>query len=257
MTDLLGLSPIDWHRDKPVISAHWGARSEAADTVAARLEGTLGFIEASGGPVRDHWWFAEDVMEPRQPLPTAENDLENVIRSFAVTDDAGQPSGPSGYGVLVDSRAPDEDSATIISGHVGNSLKDMSRLTNQIQIRWSTSDDTVTEAVGPLVADVTASVLHLALGWDAVNSAISSTAIAKATRKLVPFSWPRLGAVTWIRDGTHSIPDEVTGASIERVNGGTLITVHGSHGPSLRVEDVLAVYETLLNGDHIGPLTGG
>lgn len=254
MTDLLGLSVTDWQRDKPVISAHWRARQEPTDSVTARLEATLGLIAASGGPARGDWWFSEDVMEPRLPLPTRMEDLENVIQSFVVTDDAGRPSESSGYGVLVDSRAPEEDSATIVSGHVGNSLNDTSRLTNRIQIRWHAADDDVPDIVGPLLTDVPAIVHGLAVEWDALNSAISSTAIAKATRKLVPFSWPRLGAVTWIRDGAHAIPDTVAGASVERVSGGTLITVQGPHGPSLRVDDVMAVYKTLIDGEHIGPL---
>ncbi|MCC4908956.1 hypothetical protein [Microbacterium sp. cx-59] len=75
--------------------------------------------------------------------------------------------------------------------------------------------------------------------------------------ELIPFSWPRLGAVTWLRDGTHSIPDTVAGASIERVDGGTLLTVDGPHGPSLRVDDVLAVYRKLIDGGHTGPLVTG
>ena len=240
-----------------MLSAQWGARTETVGAVAARLERTLGAVEAAGGPTRHQWWFSEDVMERRKPLPPARDDLETVVRGFTVTDDAGRPSPVSGYGVLVDSRGPAEDSATTISAHVGSALTTSSRLTNHVQIRWRSADDDLNDVVGPLLADVPAIVRTLALEWDALTSVISSTAIAKATRKLVPFSWPRLGAVTWIRDGAHSIPDTVDGASIERVDGGTLITVDGPRGPSLRVEDVLAVYTRLLDGGHIRPLVGG
>jgi hypothetical protein len=195
-------------------------------------------------------------MEPRQRLPLTPDDLETVVRGFIITDDSGHPSPANGYGVLVDSR-PTEDSAMIISAHVGNELATSSRLSNQVQIRWRSADDDLKDVVGPFLADAPAIVRTLALEWDALTSAISSTAIAKATRQLVPFSWPRLGAVTWIKDGAHSIPDTVDGASIKRVDGGTLITVDGLHGPSLRVEDVLAVYSRLIDGGHIGPLVTG
>jgi hypothetical protein len=257
MTELLGLSPTDWHREKPVISAHWGERSESAGAVATRLERTLEAVAAHGGPTRDDWRFAFDVMDPRQPLPSSHDDLESIVRGFTVMDDSGRPSAPSGFAVLLQSQGPTEHSATTISAHVGSELTTSSGLPNHVQVRWRATDDNLADVVGPLLTDVPDIVKTLAREWDALNSAISSTAIAKATRKLVPFSWPRLGAVTWIRDGAHSIPDTVNGASVERVDGGTLLIVEGPDGPSLRVDDVLAVYSTLIDGGHIGPLVAG
>lgn len=256
MTELLGLSPTDWQRDKPVISAHWGTRSESAEAVAARLAGTLRAVEAAGGPPNDSWSFAVDVMEPWRSLPSTLDELASVVRGLTVTDDDGQPSAPSGYAILLTSPGSGKDSATTISAHVGSRLATSSGLPNHVQVRWRAADDDLDDVVGPLLGDVPAIVRSLALEWDAVTSAISSTAVAKATRKLVPFSWPRLGAVSWIRDGAHSIPDSVSGATVERVDGGTLITVEGQHGPSLSVDDVVAVYNTLMNGSHIGPLVG-
>jgi hypothetical protein len=255
MTDLLGLSLPEWQRDKPAISTQWGAREETAGATAARLDQTLGAVAALGGPARDQWWFAHEVMEPRHPLPTSPDGLATVVQGFAVADDSGRPFPANGYGVLIYARGIG-DSETWVHAHVGNKLADTSRLTNYVQIRWRAADHDVQDVAGPLIADVPAIVQQLAIDWDAVTSALSSTAIARATRKLVPFSWPRLGAVTWIRDGAHSIPDAVAGATVERVQGGTLLTVNGPDGPSLRVDDVMAVYTALVEGSHIGPLVG-
>ncbi len=256
VTDVIALSAAEWLLAKPSLTAAWGARAEEPAQVADRLQRTLRVVRDLGG-IFDGPWLrssAEEAVASEAPADPA--GWTAFVEGLVARDDAGTPAPEWGYDPRLLARAATGQPELLVTldVHAGQSDGDADRPVNQAALGWTFPGGDPTPVMEQFDGGAARETLSRFVEiWRPNSAAVRNIPLIRAQRKAVPFSWPSIGAISWLSGDLYDIPDTVPGAVVERHGQGTLLTVGSVAQPSIRLEDVMPVFDFLREQGHIGP----
>lgn len=238
----------DWH-----VGASWGARAEDPPRIAQRIMETLEAVQALGGPFRGDWTVSKGLMTVPTPAPVDLPGWTREVESTVTIDDAGQAFPIHGYSPSA-ANSSNNGRRVALKIHAGDELGMNERPVNDARLDWIVRGEHAAALRGSLAPQARHLIEALTTIWHPDQCSLVHHEVTRAREKLVPFSWPRLGTITWWSDAIAAIPDEVPGAVVERFGEGTFLIIGTPDHPETSTAQVMAVFEFLLLHDHLHPI---